>query len=123
MQPGDVIVVEGAELNALLGALHERGYETIGPTVRDGGIVHDVIRTVDDLPGGWTDDQEAGRYRLRRRQDEALFGYAVGPGSWKRLLDPPSEVRWRARRVDGGFEDESAPGPPSRLRLRGSAAL
>ena len=31
----------------------------------------------------------AGSYRLRRRDDEALFGYNVGPHSWKRYQLPP----------------------------------
>jgi ferredoxin len=119
MQPGDAIVVEGREFNSLLGVLRDLGYETIGPTVRDGAIVHDEVRTVSDLPEGWTDEQEGGRYRLRRRNDQALFGYAVGPQSWKRFLEPPSEVRWRARRVNGGFEDEATPAPPSRYAFVG----
>jgi sulfhydrogenase subunit beta (sulfur reductase) len=44
-------------------------------------IVYDEIRSSDELPIGWTDEQEAGRYRLKRRDDQALFGYAVGPQS------------------------------------------
>ena len=53
---------------------------------------------VRDLPAGWTDRQEAGRYRLERRDDDALFGFAVGPQSWKRFLHPPVETLWTARR-------------------------
>ena len=49
-----------------------------------------------DLPAGWTDRQDAGRYRLADRADDALFGYAVGPQSWKRFLHPPVERLWRA---------------------------
>jgi len=45
---------------------------------------------VADLPAGWTDEQDAGVYRLRRRDDGALFGYNVGPHSWKKYLFPPS---------------------------------
>ena len=50
------------------------------------------VERISDLPVGWTDEQEAGRYRLRRRNDEALFGYVVGPQSWKKYLHP-AEVR------------------------------
>ena len=60
--------------------------------MRDGAIVYDVVEKLSDLPVGWTDEQEAGRYRLRRRNDEALFGYVVGPQSWKKYLHP-AEVR------------------------------
>ena len=73
-------------------------YQVFGPTVRDGAIVYDEIARVLDLPAGWTDQQEAGRYRLERRQDDALFGFAVGPHSWKQFLHPPAETLWTARR-------------------------
>ncbi len=54
--------------------------------MRDGAIVYDTLSGLADLPAGWTDQQDAGRYRLERRSDQALFGYAVGPHSWKRFL-------------------------------------
>jgi ferredoxin len=85
-------------LQALLSALRHRGFRTVGPTVRDQAIVYDDIETVADLPQGWTDNQEAGRYRLSRREDEALFGYAVGPHSWKKFLHPPIQKLWSSTR-------------------------
>jgi len=80
------------QLEKLIPALHNRGYQVVGPAVRDGAIVYDVVENLSDLPVGWTDEQEAGRYRLRRRNDDALFGYVVGPQSWKKYLHP-AEVR------------------------------
>ena len=91
--------IERDALDELFAALRKRGYEVIGPTVRDGAIVYDEIATSADLPVGWTDEQDGGTYRLRRRDDEALFGYAVGPQSWKRFLHPPEVKLWRARRA------------------------
>jgi ferredoxin len=41
-------------------------------------------------------------YRLERRDDEARFGYAVGPHSWKRFLFPPRLRLWRARLSGNG---------------------
>ncbi len=97
--------IDRAGVDELLAALSRRGFETIGPTVRDGAIVYDGISNSDDLPVGWTDEQDGGTYRLRRREDEALFGYAVGPQSWKRFLHPPELTLWRARRgADGELE-------------------
>jgi len=90
-------------LQALIEALAARNYQVLGPTVRDGAIVYDAITTLDDLPAGWTDRQDAGKYRLERRTDKALFGYAVGPQSWKRFLHPPIERLWQARREGDGF--------------------
>jgi sulfhydrogenase subunit beta (sulfur reductase) len=119
MKPGDALVVEARELDALLDALRERGHTLVGPTVRDGAIVLDLIRGAIDLPAGRVDEQDGGRYRLRERGDGALFGYAVGPHSWKRYLHPPAVVRWRARRADGGFVAEPDKAPPPRYAFVG----
>ncbi|HTP96654.1 MAG TPA: 4Fe-4S dicluster domain-containing protein [Burkholderiales bacterium] len=101
-------LVERADLQRLLDALTTAGYSVVGPTVRDAAIVYDLIRSVEELPAGWTDRQEAGRYRLERRDDKALFGYAVGPHSWKRFLHPPVAELWRAQRAADGFRAETA---------------
>jgi sulfhydrogenase subunit beta (sulfur reductase) len=91
-----VIAVEG--LQALMEVLSRRGHRVIGPTVSDGAIVYDDIDSVAELPRGVTDDQEAGRYRLLARDDDALFGYVVGPQSWKKFLHRPALTLWRAER-------------------------
>jgi formate hydrogenlyase subunit 6/NADH:ubiquinone oxidoreductase subunit I len=103
---GDSLVIEAAEMTSLLAALRARGHTPIGPTVRDGAIVLAEIDDASPLPAGWADDQDGGRYRLKRRDDGALFGHAVGPHSWKRWLHPPTVVRWRAHRDSGGFVAE-----------------
>jgi len=96
-------VITIAELGRLLQILTERGYELIGPTMRDGAIVYDQIETLDDLPAGWTDEQEPGRYRLHRRTDDALFGYAVSGQSWKKYLHPANIRLWSANRQNTAF--------------------
>jgi sulfhydrogenase subunit beta (sulfur reductase) len=85
------LVFPADALDQLLTALAGRGFRLVGPVVRDSAIVYDDITAAVDLPAGWADDQDAGRYRLRRREpgDAALFGYAVGPHSWKKYLFPP----------------------------------
>ena len=75
---------------ALLDLLWGQGYRVIGPTVAQEAIIYDEIRIVDDLPRGWTDEQSGGAYRLKRRDDDAWFGYVIGPHSWKRYLFPPT---------------------------------
>jgi sulfhydrogenase subunit beta (sulfur reductase) len=90
-------------LRALIEALLRLGYQVLGPTVRDGAIVYDEVSRLADLPAGWTDRQDAGRYRLERRADEALFGYAVGPQSWRRFLQQPVQQMWQAQRAADGF--------------------
>ena len=115
MPMGSAHVIERIDFQLLLDALERRGYTIIGPTVRDRAIVYDEIHTVADLPVGWTDRQDGGSYRLQRRDDEALFGYAVGPHSWKGYQLPAESTLWRAR-VDerGGLVDLAAPPPEER---------
>jgi sulfhydrogenase subunit beta (sulfur reductase) len=103
-EAGARAVLTEADLKALFNALETRGYQIIGPTVRGSAIVYEKLASVDDLPRGWTDDQNGGTYRLRRRQDAALFGYVVGPHSWKKLLLQPAVRLWRAKRSAGGFD-------------------
>ncbi len=85
-------ILKASQLGNLIAALLRRGYEVVGPTVRDGAIVYDRIESAEELPAGWTDEQGTGHYRLKRREDQALFGYVVGPQSWKKYLHP-AEVR------------------------------
>jgi sulfhydrogenase subunit beta (sulfur reductase) len=87
---GDRVVIDRADLDALFAVLRERGYTVVGPTVRDGAIELDEIEGSALLPEGWGDRQDPGSYRLRRRDDRALFGFAAGPKSAKRFLFPPS---------------------------------
>ncbi len=114
-------ILQAGDLDSLFGALRDRGYRVVGPTVRDGAIVYADIESAAALPSGWTDEQAPATYRLARRDDEALFGYAVGPHSWKAELLPPSVRLWQARRQNGGFavEDEVPDsGPTAFLGVR-----
>ena len=89
-------ILESGHLQQLIDALRDSGHRIIGPTVRDGAIVYDNLNSVDDLPAGWTDEQNGGTYRLKKRDDNALFGFNQGPQSWKRFLFPPRTRLWQA---------------------------
>jgi len=91
-------VLAAEDFDALLDALRDEGYRVVGPTVRDGAIVYAELGSASALPAGWTDEQAPASYRLARRNDEALFGYAVGPHSWKQELLPPRVKLWQASR-------------------------
>lgn len=93
-----------AELQRLIDELAGAGFSVIGPTVDQGAIVYDEIHSADELPRGWTDRQEPGNYRLERRDDDAYFGYVVGPHSWKRFLFPPLAVVATADRTEDGWQ-------------------
>jgi ferredoxin len=118
--PHSVLTSDGVQ--ALLEALRRRGFRVVGPTVRDRAIIYDDIASLADLPRGWTDEQEGGRYRLLRRDDDALFGYAVGPHSWKKFLHAPAQVLFRAERKDGGMRIMSEPPAAEQLAIIGIRA-
>jgi ferredoxin len=111
-------VLPKARLDDLIRLLLQEGFEVIGPRIDQQAIVYGPIQSARDLPVGWTDSQLPGSYRLEKRQDDAYFGYAVGPHSWKKYLFPPTLQLWQARRTDAGFEVRDAvPDPPPRALL------
>jgi ferredoxin len=113
-------VIDRADFDAVCLALSARGYELVGPTIRDGAIVYDRITSSAELPVGWTDEQSGGVYRLKPRNDRALFGYAVGPHSWKKYLLPPRLTLWGAQREADGFVVIEERHDPPRLALIGA---
>jgi ferredoxin len=102
MQPPRIIDAR-AGLETLFQALRGEGYILVGPTLRDETIVYDELSGVDDLPAGWTDEQDGGHYRIRKRNDGAFFGYAVGPHSFKQFLHVPRQELWHAQRDEDGL--------------------
>jgi formate hydrogenlyase subunit 6/NADH:ubiquinone oxidoreductase subunit I len=102
----DVRVLTPDGLQRLIDVLSARGYTVIGPTVRDGAIAPGAVRTIDDLPRGWGDEQDASHYRLRRRDDDAFFGFASAAQSMKPVVFPASELLWRGRRNGTDFTVE-----------------
>jgi sulfhydrogenase subunit beta (sulfur reductase) len=110
------------QLYALIDALGKRKYDVIGPTVRDGAVIYGRISSADQLPRGWTDEQQAGKYQLKQRKDQALFGYSVGPHSWKKFLFPSIDCVWAAQRVNGHFRIVPEAAEPPKLAFIGVRA-
>jgi len=119
---GEKLVIEPHVVQNIISELAGRGYRVIGPTLRDGAIIYDEVKGLENFPVGWTDRQDAGRYRLEKRADAALFGYAVGPHSWKRFFHPPTERLWQARREGSAFTIVEAEAPHRPLALIGVRA-
>ncbi len=119
---GEPKVLERDALDTLFDALAARGHTVIGPTVRAQAIVLDEIASSADLPIGWTDEQDGGRYRLVRRDDEACFGFALGPTSWKRFQLPPRLRIHTTRRAGGEWTVEPEPEAPPRYAFLGARA-
>ncbi|WP_242660829.1 4Fe-4S dicluster domain-containing protein [Mycobacterium alsense] len=107
----DAAMFGAAGLHRLVEVLIERGYRVVGPTLRNSAIVLAELESADDLPRGWGVDVGPGSYRLRRRDDDAVFGHSAGPQSWKQFLHPPRQRLWAGDRdASGGAEpDDTAP--------------
>ncbi|WP_062377044.1 4Fe-4S dicluster domain-containing protein [Demequina pelophila] len=103
----DIRVLEPSGLDALIAELRNRGFRVVGPTVRGDAIVTADLTTAEDLPRGIGDEQEAGKYRLRRRDDDAYFGFADPAQSTKPVFFPAEEVVWRGRRETGEGEGDA----------------
>jgi ferredoxin len=113
------LVIGLTGLQAIIDSLRGQGFSVLGPTVRDGAIVLAEVDGVGDLPGGWGDDQDAARYRIRQRGDEALFGFAATAQSWKSVLFPSRELLWSADRDGDGFTVSAAEAGRAKYALLG----
>ena len=105
-----------ANFATLLLCLQRRGYQIVGPQLRDHAIVYDVLQSVSDLPQGVTVVQEPGRYTVTHGMSERFFAWANGPQALKPLLFTPRETLWRVRRDENGalqFVAETASMPPT----------
>ena len=99
-----ILAVEKKDFQSLFDALSSENYQIIGPTVDHESMIYDEISGVDDLPVGYTDDQDGGKYRLVKSDREAYFDYVVGQHTWKRFLYPPDKKLFELKRKGNGFE-------------------
>lgn len=90
-------------LDSLIDLLRSDGYSVVGPTLRDGAVVLDLIEKYDRTLIGVESVSGPGEYRTEE-QVGAVFGGPVGPMSPKRWMNPPKRVAWSARVEDGQVE-------------------
>lgn len=89
-------------LQKLLDSLHDAGYSCVGPQVRDGAIVYDVLQHADQLPWGIREHQNPGSYQLEKIKEHKAFAFANGPQAIKPLLFKPQETVWKVERNQEG---------------------
>jgi ferredoxin len=116
MSTATTVTLDQDGLRALLDLLRADGWSLIGPREVDGAIRHLPLDGLDDLPRGRGDTQDAATYRVVDRGDEAVFGHAVGPDSWKAELFPARELIRRGTPSPAGDTDPGA-GRPTAPRL------
>jgi ferredoxin len=106
------------KLDDLLARLQKKGYQTIGPRVRDGAVVYAPIRTAADLPQGLTSEEAAGSYRIVPSGNDRYFDITPGAQSWKQFLFPPRTALYDIRRQTE-WKKEGEPPPTPRIAMIG----
>ncbi|MCI0505532.1 MAG: 4Fe-4S dicluster domain-containing protein [Gammaproteobacteria bacterium] len=110
------------QLQALINELRARGYQCIGPQVRDGAIVYDSLADCTQLPRGISEHQSPGRYVLSENNSQRYFSWANGPQAIKPYVFAPRESLWRCEKDNTGqlrFTDlKPAPGPVAIIGVR-----
>lgn len=98
--------IPATRLNDVIALLSKQGYTVIGPTYRERSIRYEEITSVEQLPRGWGDTQEAATYRIAKQDHERLFDFTVPQSSWKQFLHRPVVRLWQAKRANGDFSIE-----------------
>jgi ferredoxin len=116
---GCFVRLDKAALQSLIDRLKQAGYRIIGPTVFQAAVIYADIASAADLPVGYTDDQEAGHYRLKRTDSGNYFDYVVGPHSLKNFLFPPRTTVLETLNIKGDWQVRVPQAPRERLAFLG----
>jgi sulfhydrogenase subunit beta (sulfur reductase) len=98
LEPGSTIALPKQQLDALLARLRGMGFQTIGPRIHDAAVGYAPIVGLEDLPQGYTSEQDAGHYRLVESGHSRYFDITPGPQTWKQFLFPPRAELLRANK-------------------------
>jgi sulfhydrogenase subunit beta (sulfur reductase) len=101
-------------LQGVIDALRADGMRVVGPQVAEGAVVYRDLERTSDLPLGWIDEQDGGRYRLTQQAEAGVFDHVVGPHSLKNFLFPSRDTIGRFLREDGTWKqlEDLPPEPP-----------
>jgi sulfhydrogenase subunit beta (sulfur reductase) len=122
LAPDKDLWIAKVDLQSLIKILQSDGYTVVGPTIEQEAIVYAEIDSIDQLPIGWRDCQEPGKYRLLPSEDDSYFEFNVGPHSWKQFLFPPQVTVETAEHTADGWQFERPTRDPNKYALLGVRA-
>jgi len=96
-------------LNQLLDNLRRMGYVTLGPRIVDSAVALEAITGLDDLPRGFTSEEDGGHYRLVYTGHTRYFDITPAAQSWKQFFFPPRSTMFTYRRDNGKWQIEPNP--------------
>jgi sulfhydrogenase subunit beta (sulfur reductase) len=112
LKVGSAAALPKSQFDAILSRLQEKGYQTIGPRIRDDAVVYGPIRNLADLPQGVTSAEEAGQYRVIPSGNSRYFDITPGAQTWKQFFFPPRISLLKARKNGEWTKQKSADAAP-----------
>jgi len=116
---GSYVRIEKPQLQTIVDQLRCRGYRTLGPRLADAAVVLDDLDSIQQMPIGYLDEQDGGKYRLQLAEGAGYFDCVVGPHSLKSYLFPPRETLLRCAEVEGQWQMETPPAAAQPLAVIG----
>jgi formate hydrogenlyase subunit 6/NADH:ubiquinone oxidoreductase subunit I len=98
------VTIKKEELDTLLSVLRRRGYQTVGPFIKDEVLQYGPIENLADLPKGYSSKQEKGRYRLQQGNHARYFDITHGAQSWKQFVFPARKDLFTLKKENGHWE-------------------
>ena len=112
-----------SSFQVLIDTLKKHQYKVLGPVVQEGAIKWDEIHRTADLPIGWRDHQEPGKYHLEKTDSRNIFNIVHGPESLKRQTFAPREHLLTIERKKKGFDVHPRLPQTERIALIGVRAF
>lgn len=98
LRVGMTVALPKNTLNTILERLREQGFQTLGPRIEAESLVYSQIKGLEDLPQGYTTEQNGGNYRLIYTGHPRYFDITAGSHTWKQFLFPPRVTLFTLRR-------------------------
>ncbi|MGB7537090.1 MAG: 4Fe-4S dicluster domain-containing protein [Anaerolineales bacterium] len=115
---GSTVALPKSQFDTILARLREKGYQTIGPRLRDDAVVYAPIENLADLPQGFTSAEGSAQYRVVPSGNSRYFDITPGAQSWKQFFFPPRVALFKARK-NGEWKVQTSSEPAPRMAMIG----